>query len=164
MTKIVVKMIKLCHISKISMHVLLFLFFDLSNRAWTAMQGPIHQKKVISRTLESFQVLIVLKSKNQTSKLKFFCKMPVIYIIERPFRKTSCCKCTPNLVFVSSYLRCLVVGFKMLCVCNLNKRSTNGTSTSKVPIFYCSVPALSQKVVLFSDTPYHVIRFLISWS
>ena len=66
---------KLCHISKLGVHLLHFLFFD-ANSTWDGMQckGQFLKRKVISRIIEAFQSVILLKDESNRSKLRVLWK------------------------------------------------------------------------------------------
>ena len=72
---------------------------------------------IICRAIEAFQGTILFKRKNQGSKLKFFCNMPVISNNGWPFYKTSGFKCTPKFDCVDSYLRRLEDDSKIQSMC-----------------------------------------------
>ena len=100
-------MIKSCHTSKISVHVLLLLIFDTNNTCYGMQcKNRFLKRKVISKTIEEFQGMILLKRKLSVKARNSFAKCLRCQIMARPVRESYGLQSTPNFYFMSRYVRC----------------------------------------------------------
>ena len=121
-------MIKSCHISRISMHVLFFLFFDTNN-----IQGGIQcdcsfpRRQVIPRTSEKLQGTILFKGKSDGHSMKFFCKVSVMsYHMARAFAKpliSSALQILTSLTHISGVSRTILISKVLASKLKVNKWS-----------------------------------------